>query len=74
MSHLDMVENSQKRFSDRVQVFRSSILRAAFSGKLVPQDSQDEPASILLGRIPAERSASRSKSATRRLRQELAHA
>jgi type I restriction enzyme S subunit len=34
---------------------RSSILGAAFSGRLAPQDAADEPASALLDRIAAER-------------------
>ena len=34
---------------------RKNILKAAFSGQLVPQDPQDEPASALLARIRAER-------------------
>ncbi len=34
---------------------RSSILREAFSGRLAPQDPSDEPASVLLARIAAER-------------------
>lgn len=34
---------------------RQNILRAAFSGELVPQDPNDEPASVLLERIRAER-------------------
>ena len=34
---------------------RQNILRAAFSGQLVPQDPHDEPASVLLARIRAER-------------------
>ncbi len=34
---------------------RQSILREAFSGQLVPQDPHDEPASVLLDRIRAER-------------------
>lgn len=34
---------------------RQNILRAAFAGELVPQDPNDEPASVLLGRIRAER-------------------
>ena len=32
---------------------RQSILKAAFSGQLVPQDPADEPASVLLARIKA---------------------
>jgi type I restriction enzyme S subunit len=36
---------------------RQNILRAAFSGQLVPQDPKDEPASALLARIRAERAA-----------------
>ena len=34
---------------------RQNILRAAFAGQLVPQDPNDEPASILLERIRTER-------------------
>lgn len=36
---------------------RRSILTAAFSGRLVAQDPDDEPASVLLERIRAERAA-----------------
>jgi type I restriction enzyme S subunit len=34
---------------------RQNILRAAFSGQLVPQNPHDEPASVLLERIRAQR-------------------
>lgn len=34
---------------------RQSILSSAFTGQLVPQDPADEPASVLLERIRAER-------------------
>ena len=36
---------------------RQNIRRAAFAGQLVPQDPRDEPASVLLERIRAERAA-----------------
>jgi type I restriction enzyme S subunit len=46
---------------------RQSILKRAFTGQLVPQDPTDEPASILLERIRAERVAKVScKSARKR--------
>ncbi|MBN8283781.1 hypothetical protein [Zoogloea sp.] len=38
---------------------RQNILRAAFSGQLVPQDPDDEPAAVLLERIRAERATQR---------------
>jgi type I restriction enzyme S subunit len=41
----------------RSAALRRSILEQAFSGKLVPQDPSDEPASVLLERIAAERVA-----------------
>ena len=46
-----VVEASLKRAGR----LRQSILKQAFSGKLVPQDPTDEPASALLERIRAER-------------------
>ncbi len=50
---------------------RQNILRAAFSGQLVPQDPTDEPASVLLDRIRAERAqplSSRPAQSPQRLR------
>jgi type I restriction enzyme S subunit len=43
----------------RATALRRSMLSAAFSGRLVPQDPEDEPTSVLLRRIRAERAAAR---------------
>lgn len=42
----------------RAETLRQSILKKAFSGQLVPQDPNDEPARELLARIQAEKAAS----------------
>ena len=39
----------------RIETLRQSILKKAFSGQLVPQDPNDEPASALLARIQTEK-------------------
>ena len=44
---------------------RQNILRASFAGQLVPQDPNDEPASLLLERIRAERAARAAANAPR---------
>ena len=45
------------------QTLRQSILKHAFTGKLVPQDPHDEPAAKLLKRIAAERTVRTRQSA-----------
>ena len=50
-------------------VLRRSILKKAFSGQLVAQDPSDEPASVLLDQIKAERKeASKGRETTKRTR------
>ena len=44
----------------RAERLRQSVLKRAFEGRLVPQDPNDEPASVLLERIRAEREAAES--------------
>ena len=51
------LQSSIARLIALVAAQRQVILRAAFSGQLVPQDPNDEPASVLLDRIRAERQA-----------------
>lgn len=49
---------------------RQNILRAAFSGQLVPQDPSDEPAAALLARIRASRdTATPAKKRTRKVKE-----
>ena len=58
----------------KVATLRSCVLRKAFSGQLVPQDLDDEPASILLERIKAEKTARSQNSSRTRRRHEKATA
>ncbi len=50
-----------KTYGLGAQHLRNSILKRAFEGRLVPQDPADEPASVLLERIRAERAAARKR-------------
>jgi len=50
----------------RARRLRSSILSAAFTGRLAPQDTEDESASVLLDSIVAERSSPNSREPSRK--------
>lgn len=51
----DEVEHTIENSLKLAESLRQSILKRAFEGKLAPQDPTDEPASILLERIKAEK-------------------
>jgi type I restriction enzyme S subunit len=57
LSEIGHLEDSIKDELQRARALRQSILKKAFSGQLVPQDPDDEPASVLLERIKAEKAA-----------------
>ena len=64
LSVCDKLEESITQSLVQAEALRQSILKKAFAGKLVPQDSNDEPAGVLLERIRTER-AKRPKKKTR---------
>lgn len=51
----DQIEQRYQKARTYIDQLTQSILAKAFRGELVPQDSNDEPASVLLERIRAER-------------------
>jgi type I restriction enzyme S subunit len=57
LSFVDACERAVDVGLARSAGLRRSVLKAAFEGRLVPQDPSDEPASVLLDRIRAERAA-----------------
>ena len=50
-SYVDSFDANKKELTEIVSQTRSKILDLAIRGKLVPQDSDDEPATVLLERI-----------------------
>ena len=54
LSRADALAASIAQSKRRAQRLRRAILAAAFQGRLVPQDPNDEPASVLLDRIRSQ--------------------
>lgn len=71
-AHADRLEAEAARARALLDRLESAILTKAFRGKLVPQDENDEPASLLLERIREERAARPKK--VRTFRKSSAHA
>ena len=55
LSVISQLEAAVEANLKRAERLRQSILKEAFAGRLVPQDPNDEPASVLLERIRADR-------------------
>ncbi len=55
LSNIVKLEEATENNLERAEYDRQSILQEAFAGRLVPQDPNDEPASVLLEHIREER-------------------
>ena len=66
LSVVQQTESAVEASLQRAERLRQSILKQAFSGQLVPQDPNDEPAALLLARIQAERAAAEAAAKARR--------
>lgn len=61
LSIVDQLEQTIDNSLQKAEVVRQSILKKAFEGRLVQQDPNDEPASVLLERIKAEKAKRKEK-------------
>jgi type I restriction enzyme S subunit len=66
LSQIEMAQSACESELARSAALRQSILKEAFSGKLVPQDPRDEPADVLLARIRAERAQKKASAASKK--------
>ncbi len=66
LSSLEYLESEIESNVKKSLALRQSILKKAFSGQLVEQDSNDEPASVLLERIKTEKAQQQPKKKTHR--------
>ena len=55
LAMIERIENTELDITNLIKSTKSKVLDLAIRGKLVPQDPNDEPASVLLERIRAEK-------------------
>jgi type I restriction enzyme S subunit len=67
-TYADRIEARYQAARRRVEKLTPAVLAKAFRGELVPQNPDDEPASVLLERIQASRAANAVTSKSRRVR------
>ena len=67
LSAVDALRSALERTQRRSRSLRRAVLERAFRGELVSQDPSDEPASVLLERIRAERAAAPRQTRRRRV-------
>lgn len=53
-AYIDAVASAKQNLSDTAELLRSKILQVAMQGKLVPQDKNEEAASVLIAKIKGE--------------------
>ncbi|WP_290724672.1 restriction endonuclease subunit S, partial [Fibrobacter sp. UBA2449] len=65
-AEIDTVEKNKELLKTHIKQTRQKILDLAIHGKLVPQDENDEPASVLLEKILQEKTQSDNKKSPKR--------
>ncbi len=65
-AEIDAVENNKELLKTHIKQTRQKILDLAIHGKLVPQDENDEPASVLLEKILQEKAQTDNKKSSKK--------
>ena len=68
LTEIDQCEQIVATSFQHTDAFRQSILKKAFSGELVLQDPNDEPATVLVDRISAEKERTAKSKSSRKIR------